>query len=84
MAIFVPLIAWAVWIGVYPKPYFDILRQPVSADRAAGAAGILCGQWQAVRAGSRRQLEAALPGYRECRRQSGDTRTVCPNSGGAR
>jgi hypothetical protein len=26
---FVPLIAWAVWIGVYPKPYFDILRQPV-------------------------------------------------------
>ena len=27
---FVPLIAWAVWIGVYPKPYFDILRQPVA------------------------------------------------------
>jgi NADH-quinone oxidoreductase subunit M len=27
---FVPLIAWAVWIGVYPKPYFDILRQPVT------------------------------------------------------
>jgi NADH:ubiquinone oxidoreductase subunit 4 (subunit M) len=26
---FVPLIAWAVWIGIYPKPYFDILRQPV-------------------------------------------------------
>jgi NADH:ubiquinone oxidoreductase subunit 4 (subunit M) len=30
MALFVPLIAWAVWIGVYPKPYFDILRQPVT------------------------------------------------------
>jgi len=30
VAMFVPLIAWAVWIGVYPKPYFDILRQPVS------------------------------------------------------
>jgi NADH-quinone oxidoreductase subunit M len=29
VAMFVPLIAWAVWIGVYPKPYFDILRQPV-------------------------------------------------------
>jgi len=28
VAMFVPLIAWAVWIGVYPKPYFDILRQP--------------------------------------------------------
>jgi NADH-quinone oxidoreductase subunit M len=31
IAVFVPLIAWAVWIGVYPKPYFDILRQPVNA-----------------------------------------------------
>ena len=30
MAMFVPLIAWAIWIGVYPKPYFDILRQPVA------------------------------------------------------
>jgi NADH-quinone oxidoreductase subunit M len=28
--VFVPLIAWAVWIGIYPKPYFDILRQPVA------------------------------------------------------
>jgi NADH-quinone oxidoreductase subunit M len=31
IAVFVPLIAWSVWIGVYPKPYFDILRQPVNA-----------------------------------------------------
>ena len=30
MAVFLPLIAWAVWIGVYPKPYFDVLRQPVT------------------------------------------------------
>ena len=30
VAMFVPLIAWAVWIGVYPKPYFDILRRPVA------------------------------------------------------
>jgi NADH-quinone oxidoreductase subunit M len=30
LAIFVPLIAWAVWIGVYPKPYFDVLQQPVT------------------------------------------------------
>jgi len=28
--VFAPLIACAVWIGVYPKPYFDVLRQPVS------------------------------------------------------
>ena len=27
---FLPLIAWAVWIGVYPKPFFDVLRQPVT------------------------------------------------------
>ena len=25
-----PLIAWSIWIGIYPKPYFDILRQPVA------------------------------------------------------
>jgi NADH-quinone oxidoreductase subunit M len=30
VAMFVPLIAWAVWIGVYPKPFFDVLRQPVT------------------------------------------------------
>jgi NADH-quinone oxidoreductase subunit M len=29
VAMFLPLIAWAIWIGVYPKPYFDILRAPV-------------------------------------------------------
>ena len=30
IALFVPLIAWSIWIGIYPKPYFDILRQPVA------------------------------------------------------
>ncbi|MGH9659367.1 MAG: complex I subunit 4 family protein, partial [Bryobacteraceae bacterium] len=30
MAVFLPLIAWAIWIGVYPKPYFDILEKPVA------------------------------------------------------
>jgi NADH-quinone oxidoreductase subunit M len=30
IATFVPLIAWAVWIGVYPKPYFEILNRPVA------------------------------------------------------
>ncbi len=30
MAVFAPLIVWAVWIGVYPKPYFDVLRSPVA------------------------------------------------------
>jgi NADH-quinone oxidoreductase subunit M len=29
LAVFAPLIAWSVWIGVYPKPYFDILQKPV-------------------------------------------------------
>ncbi|MGO9403008.1 MAG: complex I subunit 4 family protein [Terriglobales bacterium] len=27
---FVPLIAMALWIGVYPKPFFQILEQPVN------------------------------------------------------
>jgi NADH-quinone oxidoreductase subunit M len=30
IAMFLPLIAWAIWIGVYPKPYFDILQRPVA------------------------------------------------------
>ncbi|HWQ55305.1 MAG TPA: NADH-quinone oxidoreductase subunit M [Bryobacteraceae bacterium] len=29
LCVFLPLIAWAIWIGVYPKPYFDILEKPV-------------------------------------------------------
>jgi len=29
IVVFLPLIAWAIWIGVYPKPYFDILEKPV-------------------------------------------------------
>src|SRR5215471_12162572 len=30
VAYFLPLIAWAIWIGIYPKPYFDILKAPVT------------------------------------------------------
>ncbi len=30
LAVFLPLIAWAVWIGIYPKPYFDVLEKPVA------------------------------------------------------
>lgn len=29
LAVFLPLIAWAIWIGIYPKPYFEILESPV-------------------------------------------------------
>jgi NADH-quinone oxidoreductase subunit M len=29
-AVFAPLILWAISIGVYPKPYFDILEKPVA------------------------------------------------------
>ena len=28
-AVFLPLIALAIWIGIYPKPYFDVLEKPV-------------------------------------------------------
>ena len=27
---FVPLIIMALWIGLYPKPFFQILEQPVN------------------------------------------------------
>jgi NADH-quinone oxidoreductase subunit M len=30
VATFVPLVAMALWIGLYPKPFFQILEQPVS------------------------------------------------------
>ncbi len=30
VAVFLPLIAWSIWIGVYPKPYFEILEKPVA------------------------------------------------------
>jgi NADH-quinone oxidoreductase subunit M len=29
-AVLLPLLAWAFWIGLYPKPYFDILDRPVT------------------------------------------------------
>ncbi len=29
-AVFAPLIAWAIWIGVYPKPFFNLLEKPVT------------------------------------------------------
>ena len=27
----VPLIIWAFWIGLYPKPFFNVLERPVTA-----------------------------------------------------
>jgi NADH-quinone oxidoreductase subunit M len=26
----IPLVIWAFWIGIYPKPYFQILEKPVA------------------------------------------------------
>ncbi|MCC6588140.1 MAG: NADH-quinone oxidoreductase subunit M [Bryobacterales bacterium] len=28
--VFAPLVVWAIWIGIYPKPYFEILEKPVA------------------------------------------------------
>jgi len=27
----IPLVIWAFWIGVYPKPYFEVMEKPVAA-----------------------------------------------------
>jgi len=64
IAVFAPLIVWAIWIGIYPKPYFDVLRQPVTeivqrvrpdyfANQAAGAGGRAVAVVQAPTGGAR-------------------------------
>jgi len=30
LATLLPLIAWVIWIGVYPNPYFEVLEKPVA------------------------------------------------------
>jgi NADH-quinone oxidoreductase subunit M len=30
ITVFAPLLVWAVWIGIYPRPYFDIMERPVA------------------------------------------------------
>jgi NADH-quinone oxidoreductase subunit M len=30
IAVFAPLLVWAFWIGLYPKPFFDVLERPVA------------------------------------------------------
>jgi NADH-quinone oxidoreductase subunit M len=30
LAVFAPLIAWALWIGLYPRPYFETIERPVA------------------------------------------------------
>jgi NADH-quinone oxidoreductase subunit M len=31
IATLVPLVIWAFWIGIYPKPFFQVLEKPVTA-----------------------------------------------------
>ena len=30
LATLVPLVIWCFWIGVFPKPYFEVLEKPVA------------------------------------------------------
>ena len=25
-----PLVIWCFWIGIYPKPYFEVLEKPIA------------------------------------------------------
>ena len=40
VATFVPLLIMAFWIGLYPKPFFQILEQPVNHTIVDGAPGL--------------------------------------------
>ena len=61
VAMFVPLIAWAIWIGVYPKPYFDILRQPVAEIVERVRPGYFNGAVQTAAGASVRRLNGPAP-----------------------
>jgi NADH-quinone oxidoreductase subunit M len=58
LAIFLPLIAWAIWIGVYPKPFFDVLEKPVQQIVERVRPGYYEGGVKAD-AGTRRHADAA-------------------------
>ena len=64
VALFVPLIAWSIWIGIYPKPYFDILRQPVAEIVERVRPGYFGGAVQNAGRASRRSPRPALAGGR--------------------
>ncbi len=49
LAVFLPLMAWALWIGVYPKPYFEILEKPVAQIVERVRPGYFQGAAQAAR-----------------------------------
>ncbi|MBI1941546.1 MAG: NADH-quinone oxidoreductase subunit M, partial [Acidobacteria bacterium] len=40
----VPLVIWAFWIGLYPKPYFKVLEKPVTAIVQRVNPGLLAGK----------------------------------------
>jgi NADH-quinone oxidoreductase subunit M len=63
-AYLLPLMAWAVWIGVYPKPYFDILEKPVAkiVQRVNPAALAPKAASLAVPAAAAHSAPAAAPG----------------------
>src|SRR5947207_7115746 len=50
MAVFAPLIVWAIWIGIYPKPYFDVLEKPVQQIVERVRPGYYAGVQAAARA----------------------------------
>jgi NADH-quinone oxidoreductase subunit M len=58
IAVFVPLIAWAIWIGVYPKPYFDLLEKPVQQVVERVRPGYYQGGMQAAGLSSPRSPQA--------------------------
>ncbi|HUJ21991.1 MAG TPA: NADH-quinone oxidoreductase subunit M [Bryobacteraceae bacterium] len=62
LAVFLPLIAWAIWIGVYPKPYFELLERPVQQIVERVRPGYYQAQAAQKATGKRQQAEASNTG----------------------
>jgi NADH-quinone oxidoreductase subunit M len=85
VAVFLPLIAWAIWIGVYPKPFFEVLRQPVTQIVERVRPGYFAAPWQTGQtAGASPGIAAPIAGNRFLTVAAPKANDALERNGGAR